>query len=60
MKKKLLVKVTLQYDNGLIQSLKGKDANDWLEGINAVLIMHQVRGYKINVPQDWDTEETGE
>lgn len=43
-KEKKLVKVTMEYDNGEVQTLKGKEAQEWIDWLNGSLMMSYIHG----------------
>ena len=52
-----LTKVILEFDNDEIKCLSGEQAQDWLEQINNVLVLHQVRTGAILKDFEWQTNK---
>lgn len=46
----------MEFEDGKKQQLAGDKAQEWLESVNSVLVMHQARGYPVKLPE-WDILE---
>ena len=56
MKEKKLTKVTLEYDNGEVQTLSGKQAQEWISKLDSALTLNFVHG--VNFPEfKWKHEK---
>jgi len=53
-----LTKVTLEYENGVVKSLSGDDAEKWMAAINSYIQLQTVRSnFKNQFPQfEWEIE----